>query len=97
AGDSAGHKPEAPTKDDGFLRWRFRLVKRGRLGADPNGPADFPQGRSSALHGLGPEVGLLEWQRFLIQERAAGAQAVTVYDILDPTLKEKIGIVREQS
>jgi len=49
------------------------------------------------LHGSRPEVGLLELQRLLIQERAAGREALAVYDIFDPKTQEQVGVARERS
>src|SRR5437870_1821496 len=45
----------------------------------------------------GPEVGLLQLQRFLIRERLAGQATTPIYDIFDPRTQEKMGTVLEKS
>lgn len=49
------------------------------------------------MHGSRPDVGLLELQRLLCKERAAGREGLAVYDVFDPTTQEQVGVVREQS
>ncbi len=49
------------------------------------------------MHGSGPEVGLLELQRFLIKERPAFGEAGTLYDIFDPRTQKPMGVIREKS
>lgn len=48
------------------------------------------------MHDPGRELGLLELQRFLIEDRTSSRQAGSTHEIFDPQTNVKVGIVREE-
>jgi hypothetical protein len=48
------------------------------------------------LRDSGPELGLLESQRLLVQERSASSEAGASYEVVDPQTHSRLGIVRQE-